>query len=182
MKRESAKTEVTAVTAKATASNIIEKKKVRRGVPLDEENEKRLALSSLFANMLKVLEYAGTFRRKHLGIGGPAEAPSDSGFIQNVNSPENMNGYFKYNTVFPFAGQTKRQEVESDKRDRRYGNSHFLAEQSELLHYILEMKNLRDRLQSNRQIISTNDMFLIARSSFRCSSTEKFQHASNYSR
>jgi hypothetical protein len=102
-------------------------------------------------------------QRKHLEIGGPAEAHSESGFIQNVNSTENMNGYFKHNPVFPFAGQTKRQEVESDERDRRYRDRPFLTEQSELFHDMLEMKNFINSLQKNkRQITGTNDMFFLA--------------------
>jgi len=103
-------------------------------------------------------------QRKHLGIGGPAEAPSDSGFIQNMNYPENMNGYSKHNPVFPFARQTKRPEVESHRSDRRYGDRSFLAEQIESFHDTLEMKNLMDSLQkNNRQITGTNyDIFLLA--------------------
>jgi hypothetical protein len=75
-----------------------------------------------------------------------------------------MSGYFKHNPVFPFAGQTKRQEVESDRRDRNYGDRSFLAEQSEWLHDMLEMKNFINRLQkNNRQITGTNDnMFFLA--------------------
>ena len=62
--------------------------------------------------------------------------------------------------VFPSVGQTKRQE--SDRRDWLYGNRHFLAEESKCLRDILEIKNLANRLQDNRQRISTNDMFIAA--------------------
>ena len=102
-------------------------------------------------------------QRKHPGKGGPVEAASHSGFIENVNYPENMDGYFKHNTVFHFAGQTKRQEVEFDRSDRRYGGRSFLAEHNKWFDDILEMKNWMIRLQkNNRQITSTNDMLLIA--------------------
>ncbi|MFZ0328570.1 MAG: hypothetical protein WAL66_14830 [Nitrososphaeraceae archaeon] len=99
-------------------------------------------------------------QRKHQGIGEPVEAPYNSVYIQNMDSLENKSDYFKHNVVFPFVGQTKRQE--SDRRDRLYGNRHFLAEESEYLRNILEMKNLINRLEDNRQRISANDMFFIA--------------------
>jgi hypothetical protein len=78
-------------------------------------------------------------QRKHPGIGEPVEAPYNSGFIQNMDSLENKSDYFKHNMVFPFDGQTKRQE--SDRRDRLSGNRHFLAEESKCLRDILEIKN-----------------------------------------
>lgn len=77
-----------------------------------------------------------------------------------MDSLENKSDYFKHNVVFPFVGQTKRQEY--DRRDRLYGNRHFLAEQNEYLRGILETKNLINRIQDNRQRISANDMFFIA--------------------
>ena len=43
-----------------------------------------------------------------------------------------------------------------------YGNRHFLAEQSQYLRAIVEMKNLINRIQDNSQRISANDMFFIA--------------------
>ena len=97
-------------------------------------------------------------QRKHRRIGEPVEAPYNSVFIQNMNSIENKSGNFEHNMFFPPVGQTKRQE--SDRRDRLYGNRHFLAEESKCLRDILEIKNLANRLQDNRQRISTNDMFI----------------------
>ena len=99
-------------------------------------------------------------QRKHRRIGEPVEAPYNSVFIQNMNSIENKSGNFEHNMFFPPVGQTKRQE--SDRRDRLYGNRHFLAEESKCLRDILEIKNLANRLQDNRQRISTNDMFIAA--------------------
>lgn len=98
-------------------------------------------------------------QRKHPGIGEPVEAPYNSVF-ENMNSLENKSDYLEHNMVFPFDGQTKRQE--SDRRDRIYGNRHFLAEESKCLRDILEIKNLANRLQDNSQRISANDMFFIA--------------------
>ena len=77
-----------------------------------------------------------------------------------MDSLENKSDYLEHNMVFPFDGQTKRQE--SDRKDRLYGNRHFLAEQSQYLREILEMKNLINRIQNNSQRISANDMFFIA--------------------
>lgn len=99
-------------------------------------------------------------QRKHRGIGEPVEAPYNSVYIQNMDSLENKSDYLEHNMVFPFDGQTKRQE--SDRKDRLYGNRHFLAEQSQYLREILEMKNLINRIQNNSQRISANDMFFIA--------------------
>ena len=48
------------------------------------------------------------------------------------------------------------------EKNRLYGNRHFLAEQSQYLREILEMKNLINRIQNNSQRISANDMFFIA--------------------
>ena len=100
------------------------------------------------------------FQRKHRGIGEPVEAPYNSVYIQNMDSLENKSDYLEHNMVFPFDGQTKRQE--SDRKNRLYGNRHFLAEQSQYLREILEMKNLINRIQNNSQRISANDMFFIA--------------------
>jgi hypothetical protein len=99
-------------------------------------------------------------QRKHRGIGEPVEAPYNSVYIQNMDSLENKSDYLEHNKVFPFDGQTKRQE--SDRKDLLYGNRHFLAEQSQYLREILEMKNLINRIQDNSQRISANDMFFIA--------------------
>ena len=97
--------------------------------------------------------------RKHQGIGEPVEAPYNSVFIPNMTSLQNKSDYFKHKMVFPLDGQTKRQE--SDRKDRLYGNRHFLAEHSEYLRDILEMKNLINRVQDDRQRISANDMAFI---------------------
>ena len=99
-------------------------------------------------------------QRKHQGIGEPVEASYNSVYIQNMDSLENKSDYFKHNVGFPFDGQTNRQQ--SDRRDRLYEDRHFLAEQSQYLRDILEMKNLINRLQDNRQRISANNMFFIA--------------------
>ena len=122
------------------------------------EEEERVALSLLSTNLPKTLEYEVHIQRKHRRIGEPVEAPYNSVFIQNMNSIENKSGNFEHNMFFPPVGQTKRQE--SDRRDWLYGNRHFLAEESKCLRDILEIKNLANRLQDNRQRISTNDMFI----------------------
>ena len=97
-----------------------------------------------------------------------------------MDSLENKSDYLEHNMVFPFDRQTKRQE--SDRKNRLYGNRHFLAEQSQYLREILEMKNLINRIQNNSQRISANDMFFIAPALFCISSIEKFQPVSKRSR
>ena len=54
-------------------------------------------------------------QRKHRRIEGPVETPYDSVYIQNMDSLENKNDYLEHNKVFPFDGQTKRQE--SDRKN-----------------------------------------------------------------
>ena len=54
-------------------------------------------------------------QRKHRGIGEPVEAPYNSVYIQNMDSLENKSDYLEHNMVFPFDGQTKRQE--SDRKE-----------------------------------------------------------------
>lgn len=104
---------------------------------LSNEN-KRLALSILFPNIVKALEHNVHIKRRHSGIGEPL-------LSYNMNSSKKWNGDFnQFNTNNtndnpPFTFATQRRESQEERRSDR--NHPFY----DILDEILKVKSLASR-------------------------------------